>query len=171
MIEAALIASETPPGYLRQKWGFMRHYDYRLNDWLKVRNQLDSHRQPLQPDHFFGIDINRNAVRACKINLKAAGFKDVDVQSADFREFNPVIAPNFVMANPPHGRRLEDEQLLYSLYRALGDFLKNKCAKPGRGFIFTGNLNLAKEIGLAAKKRYVVSNSGIDSRLLEFDLY
>lgn len=171
LIEAALMASQTPPGYLRQKWGFMRHFDYHLNDWLKVRNQLDSHRQPLQPDHFFGLDINRNAVRACKINLKAAGFKDLDIQHGDFREFNPVVIPDFVMTNPPHGRRLEDETQLRPLYRALGGFLKNKCAKPGRGFIFTGHLELAKEIGLAAKKRYVVNNSGVDSRLLAFDIY
>lgn len=171
LIEAALIASQTPPGYLRHKWGFMRHFDYHLNDWLKIRNQLDALRQPLLPGHFFGLDINKDAVRACKINLKAAGFKEVEIQNGDFREFNPLIPPNFILVNPPHGRRLEDENILHSLYRALGDFLKNKCAKPGRGFVFTGNLNLAKEVGLAAKKRYVVSNGGIDSRLLEFDLY
>lgn len=171
LIEAALIASKTPPGYLRQKWGFMRHFDYKLTEWLKVRNELDAQRQPLLADHFFGLDVNKNAVRATKINLKAAGFKEVDIQHADFREFTPVVIPNFVLTNPPHGRRLEDESHLQPLYRALGDFLKQECAKPSRGFIFTGNLNLAKEVGLSAKKRYVLSNGGIDSRLLAYDLY
>lgn len=171
LIEAALIASQTPPGYLRQKWGFMRHPEYRLNDWLKERNLLDANRQPLLPHHFYGIDQSKMAVHACKINLKAAGFKEVEIEQADFRDYDPKVTPDFVMTNPPHGRRLEDENLLQPLYRALGDFLKNKCAKPGRGFIFTGSLQLGKEVGLAPKKRHVLSNSGIDSRLLEYDLY
>lgn len=75
------------------------------------------------------------------------------------------------MTNLPHGRRLEDVEQLVGFYRALGDFLKRYTAKPGRGFIFTGNLELTKEVGLAAKRRYVLSNGGIESRLLEFDLY
>jgi putative N6-adenine-specific DNA methylase len=67
--------------------------------------------------------------------------------------------------------RLDDVDFLRSLYRELGDFMKLKMTKPARGFIFTGNLELAKEVGLAAKRRFEVDNSGIDSRLLEFDLF
>jgi putative N6-adenine-specific DNA methylase len=171
LIEAALMASRIPPGYLRQKWGFMHHPGYQLNEWLKERNQQDAYRQPLQPHHFFGIDISHSGVRATKTNLKAAGFKEVEVQQADFREYRSSILPNLIIVNPPHGRRLEDENQLRALYRALGDFMKRNCAKPGRGFVFTGNLELAKEVGLSAKKRYVINNSGIDSRLLEYDLY
>lgn len=172
LIEAALIATQTPPGYLRKEWGFMRHPRYSQIEWLKVRNELDQKRASLPHHHLFGLDINRNAARVCKINLKAAGFQqEVQVMQGDFREFTPTIPPNFIVTNPPHGRRLEEEDQLRPLYRALGDFMKQKCAKPAQGFIFTGNLELAKEVGLAAKKRYVLSSGGIDSRLLEFDIY
>ncbi len=172
LIEAALIASETPPGYLRKQWGFMRHPQYQGEEWLTVRHQIDQQRKPLETGVLFGIDQSKQAVRACQINLRAAGFsRQVEVRQADFREYQPSVAPTFILTNPPHGRRLGEEAYLKSLYRALGDFMKKKSAKPGRGYIFTGNLELAKEVGLAATRRHVLSNSGVDSRLLEFNLY
>lgn len=172
LIEAALMASQTPPGYLRKKWGFMQHPAFVSGEWLKVRNHCDEKRIELMPNHFFGIDRSQSAVRAAKINLKAAGFSQkVEVQQNDFREYTPPVPPNFILANPPHGRRLEEEDTLKPLYRALGDFYKRVVTKPGKGFVFTSNLNLAKEVGLAAKRRYEMSNGGVDSRLLEFDLF
>lgn len=172
LIEAALMATRTPPGYLRQQWGFMRNPAFDQLEWLKVRNELDSHRIPLQPNHLFGIDRSQQAVRAAKINLKAAGFhQSVTIEQCDFREYEPKIAPNFILTNPPHGRRLEEEALLHPLYRALGQFIKNKCTRPARAFIFTGSLELAKEVGLAANKRHVLNSGGIDSRLLEYEIY
>ena len=172
LIEAALIATHTPPGYLRKHWGFMRHSKFDSQEWLKVRNQIDENRIPLLPDHLFGLDRSQSAVRACKINLKAAGFnQQIDVQQSDFREFSPKISPNFILTNPPHGRRLEEEEQLRPLYRALGDFMKQQCTKPGQGFIFTSNLELAKEVGFMSKRRHVLNHGGLDSRLLEYDIF
>lgn len=172
LIEAALMATATPPGYLRKQWGFMRHPEYVATDWLKVRNELDANRRPLLPNKISGIDIGREATRVCKVNLKAAGFsQQINVSQADFRDFEPSIPPNLVVANPPHGKRLEDEDRLKPLYRALGDFLKRKCAKPAKGFIFTSSQELAKEVGLASNKRYVLNSGGLESRLLEFEIY
>jgi putative N6-adenine-specific DNA methylase len=172
LIEAALIATGTCPGYLRKQWGFMHHPQYDQIEWLKVRNQLDSKRRPLMAERLFGIDLNKNAVRASKINLKAAGFhNEVSIINADFKEYEPSPAPTLVVTNPPHGKRLEEVDGLRPLYRALGDFMKRKCVKPSLGYIFTGNLELAKEVGLAAKRRYPLNNGGVDSRLLEFEIY
>lgn len=172
LIEAALIASRTPPGFLRQKWGFMQLPGFSQQEWLKVKAESDQQRIPLNKGHYFGADINKNAVHMCKVNLRAAGFHQfVDVIQSDFKEYEPPIAPNFLMTNPPHGKRLGDVEHLKSLYRDLGDFMKRKLAKPARGFIFTGSLDLAKEVGLAPKQRHVFDNAGIDSRLLEFDIY
>lgn len=172
LIEAALMATNTPPGYLRKQWGFMRHPHFDSAEWLKVRNQVDEQRTSLAPGHIFGIDRSQQAIRACKINLKAAGFsQQVEVQQADFREYTPTMSPTLILSNPPHGRRLEEEDLLKPLYRSLGDFLKKNTAKPGKGFVFTSSLELAKEVGLAAAKRHVLNNGGLDARLLEYDIF
>lgn len=172
LIEAALMATNTPPGYLRKYWGFMRHPGYDNGAWLKVRNQIDEHRTPLDPGHLFGIDRSVQAIRACKINLKAAGFnQQVEVYQDDFREYTPSVTPDLIITNPPHGRRLEEEDALRPLYRAMGAFLKQHCAKTGRGYVFTSSLELAKEVGLAPTKRHVLSTGGLDARLLEFEVF
>jgi putative N6-adenine-specific DNA methylase len=172
LIEAAMIASRTAPGFLRQKWGFMLLPEYDLNAWMKVRAEADALRQPIPENHLFGLDINKQAFRVANGNLRAAGFlKDVLVKNADFREFEPEIKPTLIVTNPPHGIRLDSVDVLVPLYRALGDFMKQKTAKPARGFVFTANTQLVKEIGLSAIRKHVISSSGIDSRLLEYDLY
>lgn len=172
LIEAALMATHTPPGFLRTDWGFMLHPQFSNIEWLKVKNKADAQRTPLPKGLLFGTDVNKNAVHVSKVNIRAAGFHpSIEVVQADFRDYTPPTPPNMIITNPPHGRRLDDEEFLRPLYRSLGDFMKQKAAKPARGFIFTGSLELSKEIGLAAKRRHVLDNAGIESRLMEFDLY
>lgn len=172
MIEAALIATQTPPGFLRKQWGFMFLPGFSQVEWLKIKNDADSKRIPLPKGRISGTDINKNAIHVSKVNLRAAGLhQSIEVIQYDFRDFTPAVLPNFLMTNPPHGKRLESVDALKPLYRSLGDFMKQKMAKPARGFIFTGNMDLAKEVGLASKQRHVIDNAGIDSRLLEFDIY
>jgi len=172
LIEAALMATHTPPGYLRQKWGFMLHPEFSQQEWLRAKADADKKRKELQPGHIFGCDLSKNSVRICKTNLRAAGFhSSIEIQQSDFRDYTPPTPPTFICTNPPHGKRLENVDSLKPLYRSLGDFFKRKTAHPARGFIFTGSLELAKEVGLVPKKRYVIYNSGIESRFLEFDLY
>lgn len=172
LIESALISTKTPPGYLRKVWGFMCLPEYSQHDWLKVKNQADQQRKPLAKQQIFGCEINKNAVRICKTNLRAAGFhEEIEIAQSDFSNYIPPLPPTFIITNPPHGKRLDDEDSLRPFYRSLGQFLKQQSAKPARGFIFSGSLELTKEVGLAAKRRFIVDNSGIESRLLEYDLY
>jgi putative N6-adenine-specific DNA methylase len=172
LIEAAMIASNTPPGFLRKSFGFFSLPHHDQTKWLKIKNEADSKRKPLKENHFFGADNNRAAVHACKVNLRAIGFyQSIQVVQSDIREYTPEAAPDFIITNPPYGRRLDDVEHLRPLYRAIGDFMKNKSQKPAKGFVFTGSLELSKEVGLAAKRRHVLDNGGIEARLLEYDLF
>ncbi|KAF3363194.1 putative RNA methyltransferase slr0064 [Chlamydiales bacterium STE3] len=172
LIEAALMASNTPAQFFRKKFGFMNLPEFSEQAWLKIKNQKDSERKTLSAGHFFGTEINRNAYRICQANLRAVNLhREIQIIQSDFREVDLPTAPNFIICNPPYGNRLNEDPSLVGLYRALGDLMKRKAAKPARGFVFTGNLELAKEVGLAPKQRHVLLNGGIESRLLEFDLY
>ena len=172
LIEAALMASKTPPGFFRKQWGFFHLPDYNQERWLQCKAELDRLRIPLEKGRFFGTDSSKKAIHAAKVNLRAAGIHQfVEIANYDFREYTPPVNPNFIITNPPYGKRLGDIDQLRPLYRALGDWMKQKTAKPARGFIFTGSFELSKEVGLAASRRYVLDNGGIESRLLEFDLY
>jgi putative N6-adenine-specific DNA methylase len=59
---------------------------------------------------------------------------------------------------------------LIPIYQGIGDFFKKRC-QGYHGFVFTGNLDLAKKIGLKAAKKTPFFNSNIECRLLEYDLY
>ncbi len=74
------------------------------------------------------------------------------------------------MLNPEYGARLGDVTALESTYSQIGDFLKQQC-RGYWGYIFTGNLDLAKKIGLKPKRRIEFYNSQFDCRLLEYELY
>lgn len=172
LVEAALIATRTAPGYLRQRWGFATLPGFSQQEWLRIKNEVDQKRIPLMKDRFFGTDVGKNAIYACKINLRAAGFhQSIQVDQCDFRDYIPRVSPNFLITNPPHGKRLGSVEPLRPLYRALGDWMRTHLAKPSRGFVFVGNIDLSKEIGLASTQRHVLYSGGVECRFLEFDIY
>lgn len=74
------------------------------------------------------------------------------------------------MLNPEYGARMGKIKELESVYSGIGDFFKQKC-RGYAGYIFTGNLELTKKVGLRAKRRVQFFNSGIECRLLEYQLY
>jgi putative N6-adenine-specific DNA methylase len=172
-IEAAMIATNTPAGAYRDNFGFMHVVGYDKSAFSKLRSGLMKQIN-LNPEiKINASDIKRDAVVAAEANIKAAGFnKIIHVQKCDFKESHiPKGSKDFtLMVNPEYGVRLGDEKNLEPLYGELGDFFKQKC-KGSKCFIFTGNMNLAKKVGLKASKRHIFWNSNIECRLLEYEIY
>jgi putative N6-adenine-specific DNA methylase len=75
-----------------------------------------------------------------------------------------------VIINPPYGMRMGAEDDLRELYCQIGDVMKKRC-RGWTGYVLTGNLELAKYIGLKASRRFVLFNGPIECRLLKYDLY
>jgi putative N6-adenine-specific DNA methylase len=59
---------------------------------------------------------------------------------------------------------------LKPIYKHIGDFFKNDC-KGRTGYLFTGNPELAKSVGLRTKRKLPFMNAKIECRLLEYELY
>jgi len=59
---------------------------------------------------------------------------------------------------------------LAALYQGIGDFFK-RTGEGYWGYIFTGNLELVKKVGLRTKQRMILYNGEIECRLLEYELY
>lgn len=172
LIEAALMASKTPPGYLRKKWGFFNLPEYSREEWAEIRAIHEAKIIPLKPHKFYGYEINKENARMAVVNIREAGFVDrIIIKRESFVGAELEVKPNLIICNPPHGLRLGSEEDLKPLYRALGDFFKNQMSVPGKAFVFTTNSLLAKEVGLKAKKRHIVKSSGDEGRLLEFEIY
>jgi len=171
LCEAALIATDTAPGFLRQRFGFMLFPGYSTEAWLKVKREIDAKRRPLAKGLLVGVDSDFQAIRACKANMRACGFgEQIAVYEKDLAEFVPAIAPRLVLANPPHGERLGKGQPLESTYRALGDWISTHTARPARAFILLSNLDLCSAIALPEVKRHRFISGGDSKTLIEYRL-
>ena len=118
-------------------------------------------------------DISKRAIDTAKTNAEVAGVAHlIYFQDCDFENTNVPEAQEgaVVMFNPEYGERLGYEAELEATYARMGDFLKNKC-KGYLGYIFTGNLELAKKIRLKPSRRIEFYNATIDCRLLEYEMY
>lgn len=61
-------------------------------------------------------------------------------------------------------------QRLETLYEECGNFFKS-ISRGYHGYIFTGNLDVIKKVGLRTKRRLTFYNGEIECRLLEYELY
>lgn len=61
-------------------------------------------------------------------------------------------------------------QRLELLYEGCGDWFKS-INRGYRGYVFTGNLEMIKKVGLRTKRRIPFYNGEIECRLLEYELY
>ncbi len=171
-IEAALIATNRVPGLLRTNYAFMHIKGYLEEYYLNVRNTLAA--QIHQPEglKIIASDLSDKAISIAKINAAVAGVEDlIEFEVGDFAATSiPQEEGAIIMFNPEYGERLGDEVELNATYARMGDFLKNHC-KGYTGYIFTGNLDLAKKIRLKPSRRIEFYNATIDCRLLEYELY
>ncbi len=171
-IEAALLATNRKPGLLRHNYAFMHLVNYEEQFYLKEFKKLEQQVTALPELKIIATDISEDAVNISKINAGIAGVEEmIEFGVCDFEETKLIENENgIVYFNPEYGDRLGVEAELEVTYKRIGDFLKKKC-KGYTGYIFTGNLELAKKIGLKPKRRIEFYTSKIDCRLLEYELY
>ena len=172
-IEAALIATNRVPGLLRENYAFMHLLGYKDSMYYNERLKLDDQIKSVPNLKIIASDISKQAIDIAKINAKVAGVEDlIEFQVVDF-EKTKMPEPtehSVIMFNPEYGERLGEEIELEATYARMGDFMKNQC-KGMTGYIFTGNLDLAKKIRLKPSRRIEFFNATIDCRLLEYGLY
>jgi putative N6-adenine-specific DNA methylase len=170
-IEAALIADHQPPGLLKRHFGFMSIKGFRGELWEKLVRKSRAEMGVRPGGRIIATDISPQAVKAARQNAAAAGVLDqIEFQVCPFEETPVPLGEGVVLLNPEYGERLGDLEKLAWVYRGIGDFFKKKC-QGYRGYIFTGNLELAKRVGLRARRRIPFFNSNIECRLLEYELY
>ncbi len=171
-IEAALIATNRVPGLLRTNYAFMHLQGYQADQYLAERSKLDSQIQRFPAGMIVASDISALAIEVARKNAEAAGVAHlIKFVVCDFEQ-TPVVqgAEGIVIFNPEYGERLGDIAALEGTYARMGDFLKKQC-KGYTGYVFTGNLLLAKKIRLQPSRRIEFYNATIDCRLLEYEMY
>jgi putative N6-adenine-specific DNA methylase len=171
-IEAALIATNRSPGLFRTNYAFMHVQGYDENVYRKEDALLEEQIIDIPDLKIIATDYSEKAIENAKKNAVAAGVsKLISFAVCDFAETEvPADTGGIMMLNPEYGERLGDIPELEKTYARMGDFMKQKCGSYF-GYVFTGNMELAKKIGLKAKRRIEFYNSTIDCRLFEYELY
>ena len=172
-IEAALMSLKRPPGQLRPNFGIKHILGFDEDRWNDLRSQLKQDSLKDFPNHsrILATDIDRKAIDAAKKNATTAGVDHlIEFRECDFRDTEVPYGDGVVVFNPPYGERIGHDQELEGLYKTIGDFFKQDCSGKW-GYVFTGNFDLAKKIGLRTSQRIELYNSTIECRLLEYELY
>lgn len=171
-IEAALIATNRAPGLYRMNYAFMHILGYNEEDFFAERRILKDQVIKNIDLKIVASDLSADAVEVTRRNAQTAGVDTlIDFEVCDF-ELTPTPegAKGVVVFNPEYGERLGVHSQLELTYKRMGDFMKTNC-KGYSGYIFTGNPDLAKKIGLKASRKIEFYNGKLDCRMLEYDLY
>ncbi|MEJ7740271.1 MAG: class I SAM-dependent RNA methyltransferase [Chitinophagaceae bacterium] len=170
-IEAVMLATGRRPGLFRHNYAFMHLSCY--DDTMYQHEKMKLEENIVQtPVRVIATDNSEDAIHISRINAGIAGVEDyIEFATCDFE--NTVIpeqGQGVVYFNPEYGERLGVLAELEATYSRIGDFMKKRC-RGYTGYIFTGNLDLAKKIGLKASRRIEFYTGKIDCRLLEYELY
>ena len=124
--------------------------------------------KPAQPMQIFGSDLSPVSVRAALANLDRAGLLPaVSLGSGDIREIAAPAAGGIMVANPPYGERLSEQEELAAFYPELGAALKRSFA-GWNCYLLTADLRLPKLMRLTPSRKIPLFNGAIECRLFEF---
>lgn len=170
LCEAAMAAGRIPAGYLRRVFGFFRLPDFDQKLWLKVKKKADSDIRALPGGLVAGSDLDPRAVKASRNNLKMLpGTRAIQLTCKTYQDIEK-LENNVILCNPPYGIRLNESSQLGLFYKAFGDFLKQRC-KGSEAYVFFGNREMLKSIGLRPAWKKPMRNAGLDGRVAKFELY
>lgn len=170
LCEALMRYCRIPAAYLRESFGFMRMPDFEPETWQRVKNEADSQIRDLPEGLITGSDAGKLAVRAARINLgQLPHGKEVVVRPSRFQELEP-ISNAVIVSNPPYGVRLGAQEEAAALVGELGSFLKHKCT-GSTAYLYFGDRELVKKIGLKPAWKKPLSNGGLDGVLAKYEMY
>ena len=170
-IEAALIATNRKPGLFRMNYAFMHILGYDEQVFFAERRRLKDQVNKKTTATIVASDISADAVDIARANAKTAGVDQlIDFHVCDFADTPLPDGAGVAVFNPEYGERMGVHTKLEATYARVGDFLKQRCGGK-RGYVFTGNPDLAKKIGLHTSRRVEFYNGKLDCRLLEYEIY
>ena len=167
-IEAAMIASRTPPGILREEFTFMHLKNFDLEVWNRVKEIGMKQVQPL-PCKILASDLSDVMIVKTQRNIRTLAFaKGIDLQVVDFQDLKKPSETGTMICNPPYGERIGENVEL--MYKSLGDWMKHNLS----GFscwILSSNQDAIKSIGLKASRTIKMFNGNLPCDFKRYDIF
>lgn len=179
LIEAAMMASNTAPGLLRNHFGFInwkqfdeKIWDAVLND-AKNKKQISKKSMPI----ICGSDSDEILVGIARKNIEDAGFASfikVSLQDATEKlqpcsDIATAGRTGLLITNPPYGKRIGHVELLRTLYYRFGKQLKANFF-GWTAVIITSEQVLAQSLGLRAFRKNTLFNGALRSVLYQYHI-
>ena len=170
LCEAMMHYCRIPAGYLRKKFGFESLPDFDAKLWASIKQETDSRIRDLPPGLISGSDKSGEAVEAARTNLAIfSQGKNIVLSVKPFQDIRS-LENSVIVCNPPYGIRMDTEAKIKDFMKKLGDFLKQRCT-GGEAYLYFGNRDLIKSIGLRPTWKKVLISGGLDGRLVKYSLY
>jgi putative N6-adenine-specific DNA methylase len=170
LCEALIKYCRFPAGGLRSRFGFEFLPDFNPTLWDQVKEKLQHEIRPLPKGIVAGSDNNPLAVKAARENCCTLPHgKEIPLIVKDYQQVK-IPENSVIVCNPPYGVRMNSGNNLAEFYRRLGDYLKHHC-KGSEAYVYFGEREFLKSIGLRPAWKKAFRNGGLDGRLAKFNLY
>ena len=164
--EAAILARDIPL-HVGKHFCFHNWKDYDKQLDAKVQEQAKDEMKP-QEVKIYGSDKSFAAISSCRINEKTITEANITFEKNDFFLIEDHPA-KFLVMNPPYDLRLKSNDII-SFYKRIGDALKQNW-KPCEAWIFSGNIDAIKAVGLKPSRKINLMNGQLPSKLHKFEVY
>ena len=165
-IEAALIGRNIAPGFNRSF--LCEDWDWMSEDmWEEVRAEADEQADYDTELDILGFDIDGRMIEIAKRNALEAGLAhDIEFKQMQVADFTTDKDFGIMVANPPYGDRLGEDESVHKLYREIGEVFRplNTWSK----YIITSDLDFEKYYGEKATKKRKLYNGAIRTDYFQY---
>jgi len=168
-IEAALFASNIPPGKFRKSFGFQKWKDYDEELFVRMKEETESHIRHFK-GMIYGSDVSEEAVEMSSVNISSAGLSEMITLSVnDFRDLKSRSEAGVIIMNPPYGQRIRTDDS-NEFYGMIGTVLKH--GFPGYdAWIISSDKEALKHVGLKPSGKTALFNGALECLLVNYKLY
>lgn len=175
LTEAAHMALGLAPGLHREFYGFLGWKGHDAEAWQALVQEASQQRVNDRAYHHLdirGFDASIKSVKAARQNVQAADvdrYVKIEQRAIEDCPLPENMEKGMVVVNPPYGERLGDAKELVYVYADLGECLRQNYAEWS-AYVFTGNEELAKHVGLRSHKSNTLFNGAIKCKLFHYTL-
>lgn len=159
-IEAALLAGRRPPGQGRS-FAFMQWPRYRPGLWQALLQEAARQAREIPAGLISAADRDAVVLERARRNAERAGLDGcIKFRQGEISTAEPPAGSGLVLFNPPYGERLGGGGGIRSLYRGMGQALRNRYGGWSHAFLCPDE-QLARETGLPLEQAGSFSNGGL----------
>ncbi|WP_268913077.1 THUMP domain-containing class I SAM-dependent RNA methyltransferase [Lentilactobacillus sp. SPB1-3] len=165
-IEAALIGRNLAPGFNRdfafEQFGFM---DKSIIE--NERDRADDLADYDTPLEIHASDIDGSMIEIAKTNAREVGLtQDIQFKQVAIADFKTDLTGGVMVANPPYGERMSEQEQVHQLYRQMGQAFAP--LTDWSKYIITSDLDFEKYYGQKATKKRKLYNGALRTDYFQF---